>query len=630
MSNFVANRIKVLPIQLVNKIAAGEVIERPASCIKELIENALDAKATEIEIAVKEGGKKLIRVIDNGVGIIPEDLPLVFKSHSTSKINAENDLYNIQTFGFRGEALASIASVSQIRLVSKVVDQDNAYEITIDNDKITAPEPVAGVNGTVIEITNLFYQTPARRKFLKSDSIELSHITEIITRFAIAYPEVSFNLTNLSYNLRDVDNKQNHLTAGVGQSLMNLKGISERSSKSIMQRLAFFYGDDIFNQLISLREERDGVIIEAYFSLPTYTRPTSKYQFIYLNRRFIKDKIISRAIYQAYHNLIPSGRYPFVMIFLEMPASAFDVNVHPTKIEVRFRDIWRLHDYIILLIRKLLSEKGSIESQEIESSTGENINVESMNSINANESQKVMQALVNFFESSSTNHSGAQENLGSHTLFFSQQARADSKNNWCGKIVHTGRYFQIHNSYIVDEVVDGVLIIDQHALHERILYDRLNKQITSSELYKQKLLIPAVIEISKPKMVLINELIPHLKAVGIEIEEFGENSIAIRSAPSILNNVNLKEFIIEFIDTYADDISDSSEKDSGVKNIKQVDNLIKLMACKGAIKAGDALSSEEIKALMTDCNGIDWVTCPHGRPAIYKITLSELEGFFLR
>jgi DNA mismatch repair protein MutL len=642
MNSATPNRIKVLSVQLVNKIAAGEVIERPASCVKELIENALDAGATDIEIAVKEGGKKLIRIVDNGSGIPVDDLPLVFKSHSTSKIAYESDLYNIGTFGFRGEALASMASVAQVRLVSKTPEQQEVYEISVNDNKITPSQPVAGVNGTTIEIANLFYQTPARRKFLKSDSVELSHISEMVTRFAIAYPQVSFSLINLPTRSSDGDNKQ---------IIINLKVMPDNSSKSVLQRLAFFYGSagspsakyraesryeaDISKELLYVQEEQDGVKIEAYCSLPTYTKPTSKYQFFYLNRRFIRDRILSRAIYQAYHNLIPQGRYPFVLLFLQMSASAFDVNVHPTKIEVRFREAWRLHDQVISLIRRSLSEKISVEGQEIKSIEGQNISPADTIPLPLDESQRVMQALVDFFERSSSTHPAAQEDLRSHPSFSasspSRQTQVDIREEWRGKVTHTGRCFQIHNSYIIDEVADGILIIDQHALHERILYERLSKQMVSAEIYRQRLLIPKVVEVPKPKMTLLTEAIPYLKAVGIEVEEFGENAIAIQSAPSVLNNVDLNEFITEFIDAFADDFPDTDkEKDAESKNIKPIDNLIKLMACKAAIKAGDSLSPEEIKALIADSSGIDWVTCPHGRPAIRKITLSELEGFFQR
>jgi len=377
-------KIQTLPTWLVNKIAAGEVIERPASCVKELIENSLDAGATDIQVTLKEGGKKLIRVADNGNGILAGDLSLVFKSHSTSKIIEEADLYNINTFGFRGEALASMASIAQVRLISKSASQPDAYEISVDNDQVSPPQPVAGVTGTTIEIANLFYQTPARRKFLKSDSVELSHISETVTRFAIAYPEISFKLMNLPDNSSDTDSP-----ASTRQSLMNLNSTTDDLSQGILQRLGFFYGPDISQELLCATEEKDNLKLTAYFSNPTQTKSNSKYQFFYLNRRFIRDRILSRAIYQAYHNLIPAGRYPFAALFIQMPTSAFDVNVHPTKIEVRFRDAWKVHDRIISLIRNTLAQKASngeitlIENAPPQAETTEN--------------QRVMQALVDFF-----------------------------------------------------------------------------------------------------------------------------------------------------------------------------------------------------------------------------------------
>ncbi|MEW6026433.1 MAG: DNA mismatch repair endonuclease MutL [Planctomycetota bacterium] len=647
-----ANRIQTLPSWLVNKIAAGEVIERPASCVKELVENALDAGATDIQVAVREGGKKLIRVADNGNGILSGDLPLVFKSHSTSKIAEEKDLYNIKTFGFRGEALASMASVAQVRLISKPANQTDAYDVTVDNGRITSPKPVAGTNGTTIEITNLFYQTPARRKFLKSDGVELSHITETVTRFAIAYPEISFKLANLPEGS----------APSVKQPLINLTSAQGDLSQGVLQRLEFFYGPDISKELLHTAEDKDNLKLDIYFSDPTWTKQNSRYQFFYLNRRFIRDRILSRAVYQAYHNLIPSGRYPFVALFIRMPNDGFDVNVHPTKIEVRFRDGWRIHDRIISLIRSTLAQKISSESiqpPEVSPHQPE-----------APENQKAMQALVDFFANqgdATQDHFKPPSHFAGHAPASAPAvnmapASADLPSARRGESpletairpgtglpvpkvfgTQTGRILQIHNSYIIEEIPDGFLVIDQHALHERILYDRFSRQVASSEIYRQKFLIPTVIEIPKSRAMILSDVIPYLKQVGIEIEEFGENTIAVRSAPSLLNNINFRDFILEFIDAFADDFgAEASWRPNGAHpdepkaeskhntNIKPIDKLIKMMACKAAIKAGDPLKEEEIKALLNDTRGMDFVTCPHGRPAVRKITLAELEGFFQR
>ncbi|MBI5778271.1 MAG: DNA mismatch repair endonuclease MutL [Planctomycetes bacterium] len=633
-------RIRTLPAWLVNKIAAGEVIERPAACVKELIENGLDAGATDIQVTVKEGGKKLIRVVDNGHGILPADLPLVFKSHSTSKLTEEKDLYDINTFGFRGEALASMASVAQVRLISKTAAQSDGYAISVDNDKITSPQPVAGVNGTTIEIANLFYRTPARRKFLKSDGVELSHITETVTRFAIAYPEISFKLANLTDNLSDKD-----APASARQPLINLASVKDDSSQGILQRLEFFYSPAVSSELLWATEEKDNLKLSAYFSVPTQTRPNSKQQFFYLNRRFIRDRVLSRAIYQAYHNLIPSGRYPFVALFIRMPTSAFDVNVHPTKIEVRFRDAWRVHDRIVSLIRGALAQKVLSEPAAMPEL--------SPNQPETPENQRVMQALVDFFanQGNAAQFSPSAQRPGHFTSHYSDGASAPANTGAPAAAlapapgdlhpnIHrpTGRIFQIHNSYIIEEVADGILMIDQHALHERILYNRFSQQLASSEIYRQKFLIPTVVEIPKSKSMILPEVIPYLKKVGIEAEEFGENTLAIQSAPSLLNNVNFNEFILEFIDAFADlpaetpvqagDLPAGSQINE--TNIKPIDKLIKMMACKAAIKAGQPLTPEEIKSLLADAGETDFVTCPHGRPAVRKITLSELEGYFQR
>ena len=644
MNSAALTRIQVLPTWLANKIAAGEVIERTASCVKELIENSLDAGATDIQVTVKEGGKKLIRISDNGHGILAGDLSLIFKSHSTSKIIEEKDLYNINTFGFRGEALASMASIAQVRLISKSASQQDTYEISVDNNKISQPQPAAGINGTTIEIANLFYQTPARRKFLKSNSVELSHITETITRFAIAYPEISFKLMHLPDNSSDADSP-----ASARQSLINLTSNKDNLAQGILQRLDFFYGPDISRELLCATEEKDGLKLTAYFSAPTQTRSNSKYQFFYLNRRFIRDRILSRAIYQAYHNLIPSGRHPFVTLFIQMPTSAFDVNVHPTKIEVRFRDAWKIHDRIISLIRKTLSQKVS---------NGEMTVIETVpHQSETNENQRVMQALVDFFINKNDNNQETVEQpfafspscpqIPPMTGKTSTSPTADSPRPYetaanitnltsplqtlATESLTTGRCFQIHSSYIIEEVPDGILIIDQHALHERILYNRFSQQIASSEIYRQKFLIPTVIEIPKSKSMILPEVIPYLKKAGIEVEEFGENTIAVQSAPSLLNNVNFTEFILEFIDAFTDDFTEGSQtKTEHSENIKPIEKLIKMMACKAAIKAGDPLKDEEIKALLADAKGMDFITCPHGRPAVRKITTSELEGYFQR
>jgi DNA mismatch repair protein MutL len=622
-------RIQPLPAWLVNKIAAGEVIERPASCVKELIENSIDAGATEISIAVSQGGRKLIRISDNGHGIFARDLSLLFKSHSTSKIAREDDLYNIKTLGFRGEALASMASIAKIRLVSKTAIHPEAYEISVNEGEVAPPRPAAGVNGTSIEITDLFYQTPARRKFLKSDGVELSHISETVTRFAIAYPEISFKLLNLP-DMPTADNTP----PPDKKFLINLNGIKDDFPKSFLERLAFFYGSATSEELLHAAENNNDISLKVLFSDPTQTRPNSKLQFFYLNRRFIRDRILSRAIYQAYHNLIPYGRHPFITLFIQLPTSAFDVNVHPTKIEVRFREAWKIHDQIISLIRGRLSRLPAPETNQTESySDLRQTPAEPLPP--QPENQRAMQAIVDFFANKPESprvpfypHSHLPDDNAPE---IPTPTLTPAQNPEPATIIQTalsGRNIQIHNSYIISETPDGIIIIDQHALHERILYNRFSRQIAAAEVYRQKFLIPILVEIPKSKAMMLPEIIPFLKKAGIEAEEFGERTISVQSAPPLLNKVNFTDFILEFIDSFADDSPE--QQIPGENHIQPIDKLIKLMACKAAIKAGDPLTREEMTALLSEAGKMEFVTCPHGRPAVHKINLSELNHYFQR
>lgn len=636
--NGAGNRIRPLPAWLVNKIAAGEVIERPASCVKELIENAIDAGAGEINIAVSQGGKKLIRVSDNGSGIFPEDLAMLFQSHSTSKITREDDLYNIHTFGFRGEALASMAAIAKIRLLSKTATQPEAYEISVSHGKISAPRPAAGTNGTAIEITDLFYQTPARKKFLKSDGVELSHISETVSRFAIAYPEISFTLITLPDKPGGDEAATASAPAGK-KTLLSLQAVKEEFTGAVLKRLAFFYGSETAAELISASDKTGPIELQVLFSGPAQTRSNSKAQFFFLNRRFIRDRVISRAVYQAYHNLIPRGRYPFVALFIRMPPDAFDVNVHPTKTEVRFRESWKLHDQVISLIRNELARRteARINAPESDSTRTPEPRAGTELGTPIPETQKAMQALVDFFALKSDpgrdsiyhnrpqpgGNAGWESPPEAARTQPQPQPQPQTRTQTRPANTPAGRNFQIFNSYIISETEDGIIIIDQHALHERILYERLSRQAAASEIYRQKFLIPVLVEIPGPKAMLMPEIISCLKKTGIEAEAFGKRTISVQSAPPLLNKINFTGFILEFIESYNEDAP-------GPGRPEPIDRLIKIMACKAAVKAGDPLAPEEINSLLNEAGAMDLITCPHGRPAAHKITRSELERFFRR
>lgn len=605
------NRIKQLPPLLIDKIAAGEVIERPAAIVKELIENSIDAGAASVEVTVEDGGKKMIRVVDNGSGISPDDLPLAFLSHTTSKITDEPDLFAIRTLGFRGEALASIGAVSQSRLVSRTAELQEAYEITISGGKISQPKPAAAPPGTTVEVENLFYNTPARRRFLKSSSVELGHITDVVTRFALSHPEIRFVLTSNKQRLVDLP----------------------ATSGEILERLAHFFGQELTDQIeviesgnapmltsgtlrippISIGGHRsDDARLRAYISRPDYTWPNSKHQFYYLNRRYIRDRVISRAIAQGYLNLIPSGRYPFVLLFIEMDPANVDVNVHPTKIEVRFRDAWQLHDNILTTIRShLMKSSGLSAGQPTAEPEGQPANWPT-----GQPTEGPMKALVDFFAPEKPQLT--TENTETQRLY-----RQDSVSPTLRSLRGETTYLQVHNSYIIQQTSDGIMIIDQHALHERILYTKFSRQFADANIYKQRLLVPQVVELTPRQAIVIQEALPYFNKVGLEIEEFGKNTVNIRAIPALLNKVNIKEFITEFLTDFEPD----KKSDESVL----YDKLLKLMACKAAVKAGDPLTGEEIQSLLSAATDSGYtLTCPHGRPAVYRLSLTEIAKYFNR
>ncbi len=638
------SQLKTLPSLLINKIAAGEVIDRPASVVKELIENALDSGASQIEVTVAEGGKKFIRLTDNGMGLSQADLPLVFLSHTTSKISTEDDLTGIRTFGFRGEALASLGAVSQARLISKLKNQPGqaglpagqagapeAYVIEMKGGQLGPCQPAAAPEGTTVEINNLFFNTPARRKFLKSNAVEMGHVTEMVTRFAIAHPNVQFRLIN---------NKKH---------VLDLLPVTD-----VKERLRHFFGDDLVNQLLFV-EEGD---VQAYISNPILTKPTTRWQFFFLNQRFIRDRMIARAVRQAYAELIPNGRYPAVFLFIKTPPEEYDVNVHPTKLEVRFRHAWQVHDEILSLIRKKLLASDFVPQAPIGSAP--EIASFGLPAGQAGQPIGARQALVDFFAnrppemfpSSLPGGSGAPPIQASPGTIFTrpgpvtqtETANAGPDQIGAGQSVRFSA-FQIHQSYIISEVPDGVLIIDQHALHERILTHKFKEQMRAANVYRQKLLVPVLVELEPKEYDLLSEIRPYLEKLGLEVAEFGQQTISLQAIPQILTNANLPELIHELFNNFS---SDEFKNRSASKKSKSeceiaddqvtgeefdplLDDLINLLACKAAVKAGDALAPEEIQALLKQHAAPAYTTtCPHGRPAVFKLTLDELKKYFQR
>jgi len=598
------SKIHVLPQTVVTKIAAGEVIERPASVLKELIENSIDAGATHIEIQLEDAGKKLIRVSDNGVGMDSDDLQIAFLSHATSKLQSEEDLFSINTLGFRGEALPSIGSISHTRVISRTKDALIGSEIQIEGGTLSKVKEKGASEGTQIDVRNLFYNTPVRRKFLKSTQTEMAHISEMVTRFALAYPNIHFN------------------TIHNGKNVLTLP-----TAKDLKERITTIFGKEIGENLITINLKESDISIYGYILPPTHNRPNTKMQFIFLNGRYIRDNIIFHAINSAYKNLLMSRRSPIVFLLLQIDSSEVDVNVHPTKIEVRFKNSGPIHDQLYATIHSALMKTETHSTFQITSQHNQpdrtlpsktitkNISVESFEAqhrhedgVSLNEKKEsVMKSMSDFFSKSLDNETPHYKNEKKEvSLSSSESERLFKQEN---KLTS---YIQIHNSYIVEETAEGLNIIDQHALHEIILYHEIWEQIKSSKLAIQKLLIPELIELTPCDFVTIMDLRNEFDTLGIEIEEFGKSTIAIRTHPQILKNLDFHALIQSVLEEI-----DSDELKSETDNI--LSKIVQLMACKGAVKAGQHLAAQEIQSLLEQRqSNITTSFCPHGRPTALK------------
>ena len=590
-------RIKVLPETVVTKIAAGEVIERPASVLKELVENAIDAGATQIEIQLEEGGKKLIRVSDNGVGMDADDLKIAFLSHATSKLRSDDDLFSIDTLGFRGEALPSVGSISQTRIISRTKDALIGSEIQIEGGQLGKIKEKGAPEGTQIDVQNLFYNTPVRRKFLKSTQTEMAHISEMVTRFALSYPNIHFTTLHNGKNVLIFPN-----------------------AKNLKERINTIYGKEISENLLEINLKEPDISIYGYILPPTHNRPNTKMQFIFLNGRYIRDNIIFHAINAAYRNLLMSRRSPIVFLNLQIDSREVDVNVHPTKIEVRFKNTGLIHDQLYATIRSALMQTESHTSFQATSQH---------NRPNAESSTTAANTFVGGVEAQLRQDKEVSSSPDKETPYRKDEHKQDVLPSAEDKPLFKQEskltsHIQIHNSYIIEETAEGLNIIDQHALHEVVLYHEIMEHIKSSRLAIQKLLIPALIELAPRDFVTIMSLKEKFDTLGLEIEEFGKSTIAIRTHPQILKNLDfhsLIQSVLEEIDS--DDVKGETD------NI--LSKIVEVMACKGAVKAGQRLASQEIQSLLEQRkDNIVTSFCPHGRPTALEFKISELEKQFKR
>ena len=572
-------RIKLLSDDLKNKIAAGEVVERPASVVKELIENSLDSGATEIDVIVKGGGNVSVQVIDNGVGLEKDDLLIAFARHSTSKIESVEDLSTIDTLGFRGEALSSIASVAKVKALSSVNGENSGYEISVLGGEISQPEPVALSQGTAISVSDLFFSIPARRKFLKSAQVELRHIIRTVRRFGLCQPNVRFTLT--------ADDKE----------------VMPLSPMTLIDRIAAVHDPSYRENLLEVNHQAGLFAITGYVGNLNLVRKRRGEQNLFLNGRYIVNKLLNSAIYSAYQSLVSRGEFPFFVITLEVPLDTVDVNVHPMKIEVRFRDEWRVYHALKTAVTEALNDILSTVPDFLKPS-------ESFPSSGG-------QAGFSFPQSTSSTILSRQsiERAKSYV-----QTMGETQTEEEG--VNLENIWQVHTKYIVSEIKSGLVVIDQHVAHERVLFEQAMDAMEGNPLPSQSLLFPEVVELPIEDFSTLLELLPYLEKIGFRMKEFGKNTVMIEGVPSELGWGNEREVLTEIIDTY---------RNQQKAQPSFMEAVAASFACKAAVKAGDVLTQEEMQSLVDRLFATQHpYYCPHGRPIMVNLSLDELDRRFER
>ena len=584
--------IKQLSENLKNKISAGEVVERPASVIKELVENSIDSGADEIKVIVEKGGKQLIQVSDNGSGINSKELAIAFERFSTSKISSFEDLYKIDSLGFRGEALASIASVSEVKIISKMEDSDGA-EMVINNGISGKVGPAASLKGTSITVQNLFYNTPARRKFLKSPRVEFRKIVEMIRRYALSNPSVSFNLVSDERNI------------------LNL------NSESLEDRIVHVMDPAYRDQLLKLNFLKGDYTINGFLGNLNLVRTRPGEQYIFLNGRFIKNRLLNSAVYNAYKSILNRGEYPFFALNIILPLKEVDINVHPMKTEVRFKDEWRIYHVIKSSVEEAISpilktipdfEKPSFDNKFDFPTTfipkkGEpNPNQENFN--------------LNSISNTDIEFKPAIDRAKSYA---SQLASRPEPNS--GK-VDLENIWQVHSKYIVSPISSGLVIIDQHVAHERVLFEEAMAAFDNNPMTGQTLLFPEVMEFSSDEFSVLLDVLPSLEKMGFRLKESGSNSIMIEAIPSEMSWGNEKNIIKEMLDNFL-------ENQKNYSSFQEA--LAASFSCNAAIKAGDVLNTQEMRELVNRLFGTKHpYYCPHGRPIIIQLSMDELDRRFER
>ena len=623
------SKIKLLPEKVANQIAAGEVVDRPASVIKELAENSLDAGAMELTFEVEQGGKRLVRVIDDGEGMGRDDALMCLEPHATSKITTSSDLFSISTLGFRGEALPSIASVSKMTIVTRERDADTATMVQADGGEVRSVMEVGAPAGTDIKVERLFFNVPARKKFLKSVETELSHITTFVSNMALARPDVHVRLIHNGRQVYDFP-----------------------ASSDLSGRLRHALGGDASSRLVPVeRTVRAGgqlgeIRLHGFVSTPSYTRASTRSLHLFVNRRFVRDRLVNHAVFEAYRGLVPKGRYPLVVLFVDLPPEAVDVNVHPAKHEIRFREQHQVHEAVVETIKEALRSADRAGTRPPASAQkygrGGPPNDPEL-------TRGVAEAMGRFERRTERGLFDGERDERRWTGKTASRSTGPSRTivpdkidavSPPGETISEGRASapgpdpvsfselrvigQFGRSYILAESDDALFIIDQHAAHERVMFERIRRDYLESQVARQPLLFPETVEMTREEARRVEERADTLFRLGFEVEPFGGATVAVKALPAVLSGTDPRKLLTEVADRL-DDVRGEEAV------LEELDEVFALMACHSVVRAHRTLSREEIRALLDEMDSPEFPGhCPHGRDVVVRVELNDLEKWFGR
>lgn len=606
-------RIQRLPDQLISQIAAGEVVERPASALKELLENSLDAGSTDIQVSLLQGGIKQLRVVDNGVGVAKEDLELALTRHATSKIASLEDLESVASLGFRGEALASIASISRTQLMSRQAESRHAWRIVSEGCEIYPIEPGALDAGTIIEVTDLYFNTPARRKFLKTEATEFGHCEKAFECVALSRPDVAFMLQH------------------------NGKALSRFAISTPSKRFSEVLGAEFAAESVEIDESAAGLRLWGMAAKPTFNRHSRDTQYVYVNGRFVRDKLIAHAIRQAYQDVLHHDRHPAFVLFIELDPSLVDVNVHPSKTEVRFRDGQAIHRFIFHSLHKALATPTGVSNVVTASQAGHN----PFASPSANTPYPTFQSQINL---------NANERSSFYQTLFGQNTSAENERQYASPVCYAPEFAdnqfegepqehsndfplgfavaQIHGIYVLAQNVQGLVVVDMHAAHERIMYEQLKNALDTKSVAMQPLLLPVSFNADRLEVATVQEVLASndasLQQLGFDIAVLSPTTLAVRAVPTMLQNADA-------VTLARDVLRDLREYGASRAFTERRNELLGTMACHAAVRANRSLTIPEMNALLRDMEATERSgQCNHGRPTWFQVSMADLDKMFMR